>query len=226
MRTLRVLIVADQESKFIWDYFDRSFFEGVELIISCGDLKPEYLSFLVTMLPVPLLYVPGNHDGCYDRTPPEGCVNLEECGVYTYKGFRFLGFGGCRSQSPKRHHYTEKKMQTYIRRSYPTILRNGGFDVLVTHAAAQGLGDGDDTFHQGFACFRRLLDLWQPAYHLHGHQHMTYSYKQKRVEQYGATAVINGYNYCIMTLELPDQPTKRYFPFRSCKRGSANVHHQ
>ena len=225
MRTLRVLIVADQESKFIWDYFDRSFFEGVELIISCGDLKPEYLSFLVTMLPVPLLYVPGNHDGCYDRTPPEGCINLEDCGVYTFKGFRFLGFGGCKSGYSKRHHYTEHDMQKYVRRSYPTILRNGGFDVLVTHAAARGLGDGDDPFHQGFDCFRRLIDAWQPKYHLHGHQHLSYSYKQKRTEQYGSTSIINGYNYFMMTLELPDAPVRRYFPIKPGKGGTDHVLH-
>ncbi len=214
MRTLNVLLISDQESKFIWDYFDRDFFRDVELIISCGDLKAEYLSFLVTMLPIPLIYVPGNHDGSYERTPPEGCVNLEECGVYTYKGFRFLGFGGCKSGVCKLNHYREPDMQKFVRRSYPAILRAGGFDVLVTHAAARGLGDGVDTFHQGFDCFRRLIDGWQPAYHVHGHQHLSYDHKLKRTEQYGSTRIINGYNYFMTTLELPDEPVRRYFPIR------------
>lgn len=221
MRTLNVLVVSDHESEFIWDFFDRSVFRDVELIISCGDLKPEYLSFLVTMLPVPLLYVPGNHDSRYEHHPPEGCINLEDYGVFVYKGFRFLGFGGCKSNYRKPNHYTERDMRAYVRRSVPAILRRGGFDVLVTHAAAQGLGDGEDFFHQGFACFRRLLDAWQPAYHLHGHQHLNYAYRQKRVEEYGQTLVINGYNYYLTTLKLPDKPVRHFFPVKFHHNGGS-----
>ena len=212
MRTLKVLIVSDHESEFIWEYFDREVFRGVELIISCGDLKPQYLSFLVTMLPVPLLYVPGNHDGSYFKNPPEGCIDLEEYGVYTYKGFRFLGFGGCKSRAKKDFHYTEAQMRRLVWHTLPSVLWHRGFDVLVTHASAEGLGDGDDSFHQGFRCFRRLIDRWKPAYHLHGHVHLSYNYKQKRALQHNGTTVINGFNYMITTLELPDKPIRRHFP--------------
>ncbi|MEA4823222.1 MAG: metallophosphoesterase family protein [Clostridiaceae bacterium] len=212
MRTLKVLIVSDHESEYIWEYFDREAFKGVELIISCGDLKPEYLSFLVTMLPVPLLYVPGNHDERYQRTPPEGCIDLEEYGVYIYKGFRFLGYGGCKSDARKANQYTEREMRNNVLKTLPSILWRGGFDVLVTHASAEGLGDGDDRFHKGFRCFRRLIDTWEPAYHLHGHVHLSYCYRQKRVEKYKNTTIINGFNYIITDLELPDKPKRRYFP--------------
>ncbi len=75
---LRALVVSDHESEYIWDYFDASVFKGVDVIVSCGDLKAEYLSFLVTMIPAPLLYVRGNHDGRYEQNPPEGCIDLEE----------------------------------------------------------------------------------------------------------------------------------------------------
>ena len=63
MPELRLLVVADKESSYIWDHFDKSRFEGVDLIISCGDLKASYLSFLTTMVAAPLYYVHGNHDG-------------------------------------------------------------------------------------------------------------------------------------------------------------------
>ena len=59
---MRVLVVADVEDKRIYDYYKKERVEGVELIISCGDLKPNYLDFLVSMVNVPLLYVHGNHD--------------------------------------------------------------------------------------------------------------------------------------------------------------------
>lgn len=199
-----MLVVADHESKYLWDFFDRDALSDVELIVSCGDLKPEYLSFLVTMLPVPLLYVHGNHDGRYGKEPPEGCIDLEEEGVYTYKGIRFVGFGGCRSQSGLPLQYSEKDMCSHIRKTNLSICRAGGFDVLVTHAAARGLGDGEDYFHQGFECYRNMIDLWKPAYHLHGHDHLSYHYDNKRTMSCGNTQIVNGYEYCRLKLELPD----------------------
>ena len=36
--SLRALIVSDQESKFIWDFFDKSRFKDVDVIISFGNL--------------------------------------------------------------------------------------------------------------------------------------------------------------------------------------------
>ena len=43
---MRILVIADIESKALWDYFDKSMLENVDLIVSCGDLNPKYLSFL------------------------------------------------------------------------------------------------------------------------------------------------------------------------------------
>ena len=39
-KTMRILAVSDTESEYIWDHFDESRFEGVDLMISCGDLAP------------------------------------------------------------------------------------------------------------------------------------------------------------------------------------------
>jgi predicted phosphodiesterase len=121
------------------DFFDAKAFAGVDAIVSCGDLKPEYLSFLVTMIPAPLLYVRGNHDARYRDNPPEGCIDLEEKPV-TVKGVRFVGFGGCKSERPAENHYSEREMNRRVLRASFSLRR--GFDVLVTHAPAAGLGTG------------------------------------------------------------------------------------
>ena len=71
---MRILALADEEAKYYWDYFDKSKLEGIDLILSCGDLKPEYLSFLATFAKVPILYVRGNHDDIYETRPPEGRI--------------------------------------------------------------------------------------------------------------------------------------------------------
>ena len=201
---LKALVISDHESEYLWDYFDAKALQGIDVIISCGDLKPEYLSFLVTMIPAPLIFVRGNHDTRYDQNPPEGCIDLEEKPV-VIKGVRFVGFGGCKSTSPAPNHYSEREMNLRILRATLSLSLRKGFDVLVTHAPAAGIGDGDDRFHEGFESFVKLIDKYKPCYHLHGHQHLTYSIGSKRVMEYNETTVINGYNYYITEMEFPDK---------------------
>ena len=38
---MRILVLADKESPYLWDYFEKSKFEGIDLIISCGDLAAD-----------------------------------------------------------------------------------------------------------------------------------------------------------------------------------------
>ena len=38
--------------------------------------KTQYLSFLASFSKVPILYVHGNHDDCYDTQPPDGCIDM------------------------------------------------------------------------------------------------------------------------------------------------------
>ena len=75
---MRILVIADIESKALWDYFDKSMLENVDLIVSCGDLNPKYLSFLATFTKAPVIYVRGNHDAKYEMTPPDGCICIED----------------------------------------------------------------------------------------------------------------------------------------------------
>jgi len=63
---VKILVVADEESAYLWDHYRPGRLAGIDLILSAGDLKPEYLSFLVTMANRPLLYVHGNHDAVYE----------------------------------------------------------------------------------------------------------------------------------------------------------------
>lgn len=62
---MKILVLADQKSKYLYDYYEPDKLKDIDLIISCGDLSPTYLSFFVTLCNVPLLYVRGNHDGRY-----------------------------------------------------------------------------------------------------------------------------------------------------------------
>ena len=70
---MKILAVSDEECPALWDYYVPGRLKEYDLIISCGDLKADYLSFLVTMGRAPVLYVAGNHDNRYQHEPPGGC---------------------------------------------------------------------------------------------------------------------------------------------------------
>lgn len=195
---MKILVVSDMESKFIWDHFDPGRFRDVELVISCGDLDADYLSFLVTMLPVPLFYVPGNHDKGYVKNPPEGCVSIDGR-LVEYKGVRILGFGGCKSTFPTIYEYSDKQMWHRVKKLGISLHFSRGFDILVTHAPAIGLGDRPGTFHEGFEAFRYLDDRYKPKVHFYGHRHTGgCPVDRKAIYPYGDTVMINACGYKII----------------------------
>ncbi len=200
---MKILAVSDVECPALWDYYTPGRLKGYDLILSCGDLKASYLSFLVTMAGVPVLYVPGNHDTSYPQKPPEGCDCIDDHFV-VYNGVRILGLGGCRKYHPGRYQYTEAQMRRRIRRLRYQLWRHKGVDIVVTHAPPAGVGDSEDPAHWGFQALVELLDRYQPKYLLHGHVHMNYGHQGIREREYGATQVINvSERY---TLEIPDVP--------------------
>jgi Icc-related predicted phosphoesterase len=170
---MKILAIADEESKYLWEYFDKRKLEGIDLIISCGDLDPNYLSFLATLSTVPVLYVHGNHDEKYRNNPPEGCICIENR-IYVHKGVRILGLGGSMRYSSGTYQYTERQMKQRAAKLRFHLLRRRGFDILVTHAPAYQLNDGRDLPHQGFQIFRTLIEKYRPKYFLHGHVHLSY----------------------------------------------------
>jgi predicted phosphodiesterase len=188
---VKILTIADKEAPVLWEYLDRNLLDGVDLVLSCGDLAPQYLSFLATFVKCPVLYVHGNHDDCYDQTPPEGCICVEDT-IYVHQGIRILGLGGSLRYKPGIHQYTQTEMNRRIRKLWLSLKRNGGIDILLAHAPAQGLFDGKDLPHQGFQGFRHLLDTYRPAYFVHGHVHPSYG-THPREFCYHSTKIINAY---------------------------------
>ena len=192
--------MADKESAAYWDYLDKEKMKEIDLIISCGDLKAEYLSFLATFCPGPVIYVHGNHDDKYEINPPDGCECIDDK-IYSFNGYRILGLGGSMEYNKGTWQFTEKKMEKRIKKLKHTIKKYGGFDILVTHSPARGLGDGEDLPHRGFECFNYLLDTYKPMYFLHGHMHTSYDYRLKAVTEHGATTIINAYEKQMIELE-------------------------
>ena len=197
---MKILAIADEESAYLWDHFEREKLEGIDLIISCGDLDPRYLSFLATFTSAPVLYVHGNHDEKYADIPPEGCICIDDS-IYVHKGVRIMGLGGTMSYRNGEHQYTEWDMKRRVGRLAFKIFRNRGFDILVTHAPAYELNDARDLPHQGFKVFLRLLEKYKPRFFLHGHVHLSYGRNHKRYDKYQETHVINAFERCVFEYE-------------------------
>ena len=47
---MKILAVSDEENNALWSERVREIAQGVDLIVSCGDLRNEYLEFLLTMI--------------------------------------------------------------------------------------------------------------------------------------------------------------------------------
>ncbi|MDO5402839.1 MAG: metallophosphoesterase [Eubacteriales bacterium] len=189
---MKILVLADVESKYLWDYFEKEKLDGIDLILSCGDLKPQYLSFLASFTKAPVLYVRGNHDDCYENTPPEGCICIEDK-IYVHDGIRIMGLGGSVRYKSGVNQYTQEQMVKRVRRLWLCLKHKKGFDILLTHSPAAGICDGFDHAHQGFCVFNELLEKYHPKYFIHGHIHKNYQSNFVREQKLGDTTIVNGY---------------------------------
>lgn len=202
---MKILAVSDEECPALWEYYVRGRLDEYKLIISCGDLKAAYLTFLVTMGRAPLLYVHGNHDERYLTQPPEGCECIDDR-LLVYNGVRILGLGGCLRYHPGPFQYTEAQMRRRVARLRLALWRNGGVDIVVSHAPPRGVGDMDDPAHIGFQALLDLVDKYRPQYLLHGHVHLRYNVDMPRVQEHKDTKIINVSERYV--LELPDREVK------------------
>ncbi len=199
---MKILALSDEEYPGFYEYYTPGKLREYDLIISCGDLRASYLSFIVTVARAPLMYVHGNHDASYTQNPPEGCDCIDD-EIVVYNGLRILGLGGCVMYRPGAHQYTERQMQKRIRKLRWKLWRHKGVDIVVTHAPPKGVGDMDDIAHRGFESLLKLIDKYHPQYLLHGHTHLGYGTDQTRVREYNGTKVINVCQKYV--LEIPEE---------------------
>ncbi|MDE5620689.1 MAG: metallophosphoesterase family protein [Ruminococcus sp.] len=195
---MKILVIADEESRSLWDYWDKSKTDGIDLILSCGDLNSEYLTFLATMTNVDVLYVHGNHDEHYLQKSPEGCICIDDK-IINYNGIRIFGLGGSMKYGNGYFQFTEKEMQRRIGKRRLSLMKNKGFDILLTHAPARNINDMDDLTHSGFECFNKLIQKYNPKFFIHGHVHRTYG-NFRRTQIIGETTVVNAFEKYIIEI--------------------------
>jgi len=209
---VKILAVSDVVVDRLYSARVRENFTGVKLLLGCGDLPYEYLEFLVTVLNVPLLYVPGNHDPGYDPRNPasqaDGCECIDRR-VVRVKGLSIAGMGGSISYRPaEANQYSQVEM--YLRTlafspalTWQRLIHGNVLDIMIAHSPPRGIQDDDDRAHVGFSAFVDLIRVFRPRYFLHGHTMVYKSNLVPPVTWVGTTTVINVYPYRLIEVE-PD----------------------
>ena len=199
---MKILCIADTVENGLYKAFDKERFGDVDLVLSCGDLPPEYLSFLVSATGQPVYYVRGNHDIRYDAKPPMGAMDLHGR-IVDFKGLRILGLEGSRWYNGGPSQYSDGQMRGMIRKLWPRLWFRKPVDIIFTHAPPRGVGDREDLCHRGFPSFNRLIEKLRPRYFIHGHVHENFASLEERTTRIETTKVINAYGH--VTIEIDPQ---------------------
>lgn len=197
----KILVLSDEEDPGLWEYWSADKTRDIDLILSAGDLKAEYLEFIATMTGKPVLYVRGNHDTHYDIKEPLGCIHIDD-DVYVFRNaLRICGLGGSMRYREGKDMFSEKEMKKRIRKLRWKLYKQRGVDIFLTHTPPLGHGDLEDLPHLGFACFNEFLEKYRPKYMIYGHIHKTYSdFNRVRVHPCG-TYLINAFGKYILEIE-------------------------
>jgi len=182
-------------------------FRETELILGCGDLPYPYLENLLTLLNVPLYYVPGNHDPNYNPESSlahvEGGSNLD-LKMVRFKKFLIGGLGGSvryRPNGTNQHTQTDAYLRAF--RMLPQLFLNQlnygrSLDILITHSPPFGIHDENTQAHQGLKAINWLLRVAKPRYHFHGHTHFQRGNLSPSESTHQLTKIINVFPYKII----------------------------
>lgn len=197
---MKILLVSDIVVPALYDRFDAARFSDIDMVMACGDLPPEYLSFIMSRLEVPLCYVRGNHDIRYASSPPQGCINLH-AKIADIHGLRIMGLEGSRWYNGGPIQYREQEMRFMIWRMMPRLFFGRKIDIVMTHAPPRHVNDAEDRCHRGFNCFVKLINRIKPTYFVHGHIHKLFKSDHERMAKVGITTVINSFGYYILEIK-------------------------
>ena len=226
---MKILCISDETEPLIYSKHSREHFRECTFVISAGDLPLSYYDYIMTIQSKILYYVYGNHnleqfdvdmgrlsDSNGTRFNSDGILTMSHfggdlidgrCCIDRSSGLIIVGLGGSMLYNGGKSQYTEAQMKWRIMKLVPRLLYNriryGRYlDILVTHAAPYGIGDGPDPCHRGFECFLSFMEMFRPKYLLHGHIHL-YDENSNRITDYKGTKVINIYKSFVLEVAKP-----------------------
>ena len=199
-----ILCVSDWIDPIIYSEQLKYRMNGVDFVISCGDISFSYLDFIMSELNVPIFFVVGNHinenrlkkniSGKKKLDAPN-CFHNLHLKFHNIKETLICGFQGTVWYNGGPFQYKQWEVYFHLLKLLPRLLFNKIFkgrfiDIFVAHSPPFGVGDKTDPCHNGLKAFNLFIKLFKPKYFLHGHIHLTNRNDPKIVEYY-KTKVIN-----------------------------------
>lgn len=206
-RPLRLLAISDETDPSLDSAETRSGLEPLDLIVGCGDLQAEYLSFVADAFGgVPMVYVRGNHDvgaawAHEQRTNLP--APLADGRLHEEAGLVLVGFSGSPVYSNRGMEVSALMMWLRVLGSWLRLSRRRPLLVL-THAAPRGLNDATDPAHRGFTAFRWLAERLAPPLWLHGHTALVRRGIDGRLLRLNGTLFYNCTGATLIELVPPD----------------------
>lgn len=168
---IRLLAVSDTLDPTLLDKRNREAVGVIDLIVGCGDLESDDLSFIADGFNAPLVYVHGNHDAderwglygnlCSQATRSTAVQNLAGLSL---AGLTWPGARGKDAVRSERLAWNQSLRLAARRMGKTSPL------IVVSHMPPFGAGDvPDGTYHRGFRGYRWLMDRLAPPLWLHGH---------------------------------------------------------
>jgi Icc-related predicted phosphoesterase len=180
---MRTIIIADDDS--LVEHLDQ---DGTDLLLSLGDLWDSTIEKAHRRYqPKKTFAVKGNHDS--NAPFASNITSLHNTGK-TFDDVTFGGFGGNWRYKPHGHHLFDQFEVSSMLRAFPRV------DVFVSHNSPRGVHERDDDVHQGFDAFVDYIDRHQPAYFIHGHQHLN------QVTRIGLTQVVGVFGELSIELKV------------------------
>ena len=182
---MRAIVIADEDS-----LVGRMVNESADVIISVGDIWDSTIEKARAVYGCRKIFaVKGNHDSDAPFAPNITDLHFN---IAEYNGIIFGGFKGSWKYKPRGHHMFEQFEVTQALRSFPAV------DVFIAHNSPAGFHERDSDVHQGFQAFTEYIDRVQPAYFIHGHQHVN------QMSHRGATSIIGVFGEVVLNLQRRD----------------------
>lgn len=180
---MQVIVIADDDS-LVGHMGNLS----ADILISLGDIQDSSIEKARTAYGCAKTFaVKGNHDSA---APFAAGITDLHFNIAEHAGIVFGGFRGSWKYKPRGHHLFEQFEVTRALRSFPKV------DVFVAHNSPAGFHERDTDVHQGFEAFADYIDRVQPAYFIHGHQHVN------QVSRRGMTSIIGVFGEASLKLSI------------------------
>jgi hypothetical protein len=189
---IRILAASDEHDPALDHAANRDALGRIDLVVGCGDLSPEYLTFIGDAFPAPLVYVRGNHDhgGPWPALEqlPVATAGIDD---QTLPGVSLLGLPWpAVSRGIARRDERAAWRQVLGGVGLRLLWPGSAAWLVFSHAPPHDAGDTpDDPYHVGFAAYRTVLDRLRPRLWLHGHT--TRAASPAPLVNHGPTTLVN-----------------------------------